>query len=239
MYIKKQKRKYYFSYSPDEDFPVGEVAAVFTINDEYIEEGLTHGLSSHAIKHLDELQPDIVKKVIADCITVMKRAPNIWLINKSGKVIDQGVSAKTKLNYDIVLNSLDLINDKICEKKPLTKIEKNLASLLDVLGKAYIKLIDGFSQKATDVMNIESLEAASDKGEIIKFTAEYQSKPFIYYLCFKTSAICVLSDTEKNCIMTLFRIDKNGNDLSKICSYLSRMKIHNPKLAAFIKNNLQ
>lgn len=238
MYIKKHKRKYYFSYSPDEDFPAGEVAAVFTLNDDYLEEGLTHGLLSHAIKHLDEFYPDLVKEIVADCIKVMKLAPKIWLINKSGQIIEQGIRAKARLSYDIALNSLDLVNDKVCEKKPLTKTEKKLASLLNVFGKSYCKLIDSFSQKAIDVNQVKSLEVAYNEGEIIKFTGEYQNKSFVYYLCFKTSAICVLRETEHNCIMTLFRIDKDGNDLSKICSYLTGMKIQNPTLSGFIKNNL-
>ncbi len=238
MYIKKHKRKYYFSYSPDEDFPAGEIAAVFTINDEYLEEGLTHGLLSHAIKHLDEFYPDLVKEIVADCIKVMKLAPKIWLINKSGQIIEQGVRAKARLNYDIVLNSLDLVNDKICEKKPLTKTEKKLASLLNTLGKSYCKLIDSFSQKAIDVNQVISLDIASNEGKTIKFTGDYQKKPFVYYLCFKTSAICVLSETEHNCIMTLFRIDKDGNDLSKICAYLTGVKIQNTALTDFLKNNL-
>jgi len=115
MLIKTHNKKYYFSHSPDEDFPAGNIAAVFNINEKCVEEGLTHGLLSHAVKHLDEFDSIFIADIISVCIKTMKTAPNIYLINKNGQLIEQGIRAKTMLNKEIVLNTLDLVNDKTYE----------------------------------------------------------------------------------------------------------------------------
>ena len=78
------------------------------------------------IKHYSEFAPQRVTAGLQQALKTAAAFNNFILKNaKSGAVIAQGDEAKKTANENAMLNTFDLINDKIKNNQPLTDEEKS------------------------------------------------------------------------------------------------------------------
>lgn len=213
-----------FFDSPDEDKPGNYQFLTFDANTEYPKiQGNTHGLSSHTVKHLDEFLPDIVTNAINQAISLY--APSTDVILKSAKnnaEIARGAEAIRSVQRGAILNTFDMINDKVKNGLELNPIESQVLSVLENLNSTYEGLIQQYMDQAVDADEISDenrLRELINSGAIVKFNGSYKGYPKTYYINFSNSGLIAAEDDE---ISTLFRIDKTGAALPKIRKYLSR-----------------
>ena len=102
-----------FPKSPDSDFPTNDTTkfVVFNADEKYELKGRTHGLLSHAIKHLHEFAPSEVDAAVDKATARMKHESEIYLKDGSS-ILSRGASVHRDLTDNVVLNTLDRINDK-------------------------------------------------------------------------------------------------------------------------------
>jgi len=221
-----------FHDSPDEDKPGKNQIIVFDPNEEYNIEGDTHGGLSHMIKHYMEFEPSKVASALKQAIEKAKGFDNFILRSvKSGQAVT-GDEAKNAANENAMLNTFDMINDKLKNNQPLTNEEEQLKQFISPLNTEYQNLINSYMSSAADVENIQDAAAIKqvlDAGKIIKFIGAYKGKPVQYFFNPSNTGLVAYKDQK---VATLFRIDKKGNDLSKAAKYFSRgVELKNPAFA--------
>ena len=99
-----------FAKMLDQDYPYRyDNVILFDYREKYALSGKTHGLVSHGIKHLIEFDEYFIKSILFK----MKSKLNIeylFLFNKNNTIRQL---RKSDLTTGVLLNTLDLINDKI------------------------------------------------------------------------------------------------------------------------------
>jgi len=219
-----------FHDSPDEDGPGKNQIVVFDEEDQYGIGGETHGAVSHAIKHFKEFEPDKMKSGLQNALKMAASFDNYFLKNtKSGDVLATGDEAKKAANENAMLNTFDLINDKSENQKPLSPEEEKLMSILGPLNGEYQKLVDSYMSSGIDIEGTQDaakIKQMLDAGKIVKFIGKYKDKPVQYFLNASDTGLVAYKDGK---VATLFRIDKGGNNLSKVAKYFSRgVELNNP-----------
>lgn len=221
-----------FNNSRDEDRPGNKQIVVFQDDESYDVEGNTHGGLSHAIKHLNEFNPSSVTNALNNAMSYIKKLDNIFIKHaKTGEVLFSGEDAKKQLNLNAILNTFDLINDKIKTSKQLTPEEKEIKSkFLDSLLDEYKALVQNYIDSGINVddkseSEIQNLLKSNKK---IAFKGNYKGTAVDYvFNPSDTGLLAKKGDT----VSTLFRIDKKGSGISKATSYFSRgVDIVNPEL---------
>lgn len=209
-----------FYDSPDEDKPGKNQIIVFSPEEDYEVEGKTHGALSHMIKHYSEFAPQRVTAGLQQALKTAAAFNNFILKNaKSGAVIAQGDEAKKTANENAMLNTFDLINDKIKNNQPLTDEEKKLGPTIVALNKEYQQLVDSYMSDATDLevmSDARQIKQLLDSGKIVKFIGFYKGNPVQYFLNTSNTGLVAYKDGK---VATLFRIDKRGNNLAKVAKY--------------------
>jgi hypothetical protein len=211
-----------FSNSPDEDSPGNKQLVVFKEDDDYKEQGNTHGELSHAIKHYGEFNPNDLNSKLNSAIDYIKSVSNPILKNINGDVIASGDNAKKQLTPNAILNTFDFINDKILNNQNLTPEEKEIKDkFLDELNNSYNKLIQDYISSGIDITNMgeDEIKKLMDSNKKISFKGKYKGSNTEYVLDPSTTGLLA---KQGNNIFTLFRIDKKGNDLNKVGAYFSR-----------------
>lgn len=222
-----------FNNGKDSDWPIdGGGVAVFSPNDNYRVEGKTHDGVSHAIKHAAEFFPAQVTAILskikdefANAAVAVKTDDGI------GDITDpQKVSSYLEMNSTLT-NTLDGINDKVRNNKPLTAIEKKgYAAALEIY-HLYKTLADSIDDSSVDVDNAASTEEIQSlvvAGKPIKFSGTYRGHHHGYVFDPKTRGL--LSFRDDGTANTLFKVTKNvGNYV------LSQGSITNASVAAFLK----
>lgn len=221
-----------FHNSSDEDTPGNKQFVAFKEDDKYNIQGNTHGELSHAIKHFGEFEPGILTGLLNAGIDYIKTIPNPILKNVNGNVIASGDNAKKQLTPNAILNTFDFINDKIINNQQLTPEEKEIQDkFLKKLNSEYEKLVQEYISQSTDVNNAKEadIQKLLSSNRKIAFKGSYKGNQVEYVL--DPSNTGILAKKGDN-VSTLFRIDKKGNDISKVAGYLSRgVQINNPELA--------
>ena len=224
-------REFAFYNSPDEDTPGNKQFVAFKEDDKYSVEGNTHGELSHAIKHYGEFNPNELSSILNSAITYIKSISNPILKNINGSDIASGDNAKKQLTPNAILNTFDFINDKISNKQELTPEKKEIQNrFLNKLNDDYNKLVSSYIDGGVDIegKKEDEIKKLIDSNKKIKFKGSYKGNEFEYVL--DPSNAGLLAKKGDN-VSTLFRIDKKGNDLSKVGAYFSRgVEISNPEL---------
>lgn len=196
----------------------------------YVERGKTHGVQSHALKHLKEFKPELHKQLINTARTIIKNyiakggICGLFSRGKGFSVIES-MDAILKSNDNVLTNTLDSINDKFINKLKLLSIEKELYnSVIKEYEKAYIKEIESRISIATDLekaKTIQEIVEAILQSRVIKFTATDRFSQ-TYYLDFKSNA--VIMETS-DMIRTAYVYNRPGNDAkSVIGNFLAKLK---------------
>lgn len=190
-----------FKMGRDSDYPEGRGFGVhlFSHDEDYQMEGKTHGLMSHAIKHLEQYEPQYVSLVTVNAIKKLKEFKVI--MKSSGEMI----------------NTFDMIQDKIVNKEKLLPEEESMIPFMEMISKKYEKIVEGFIKNAVDVdqtLDPTKIEKAiSTVG--IKYTAEQNDGKVKHILNMKEFTLIVL-DTNGT-VRTMFELDhiKTGQDTMK------------------------
>jgi len=229
-----------FHSSPDEDTPGNKQFVAFKEDDKYSIQGDTHGKLSHAIKHFGEFDPNSLSSELNGAINYIKTVENPILKNINGSDIASGDNAKKQLTPNAILNTFDFINDKIVNNQELTPEEKEIKSkFLDKLNSDYEKLVQEYISGGTDVNNMkeEEIKKLLSSNKKIAFKGSYKGNEVEYIL--DPSNTGLLAKKGDN-VSTLFRIDKKGNDISKVGAYLNRgVEINNPELKKVLNIQIQ
>ena len=183
-----------FANSSDFDYP-GKIGEVIVTNpdDKYEVKGKTHGLISHAIKHVMEFEPEYYKEVIDQFkqrIASMKN--DLFILNKnSGKI--EPLKDQWK-NDKVLQNTLDFINDRFKEVDgkggKLNSKEKLFYGFAEKLATKYEELIEQLLSNVVPVddMSLEQINKVLESGRTIKFTALYMGTWIDYFYNEKTGA---------------------------------------------------
>ena len=165
--------EFVFHKSKDEDAPGNKQVVVFDDSEKYTEEGDTHGELSHAIKHYGEFYPDKLNAILNDALNFIKAKSDILLNStKTNEPVATGEQAKKQINTGSILNTFDLINDKILNKQELTTDEKEIQDkYLNKLNAEYDALVKEYLEKAVDIegKSQEEIKSLIDAKSKIKF----------------------------------------------------------------------
>ena len=199
-----------FYNSPDEDNPGNKQIVFFTPEFDYKKDGMTHGKMSHMIKHYGEFEKGKVYSALDAGIEAARMSPEFYLFHtKTGKLLAQGESAKKQISRNGMLNTFDMINDKILNNEELNPPEEAIAEIEGIDDPEQIK----------DLLN---------SGQTISFVGYYKGNPKDYYFNPVDTGLVAVDDGK---VATLFRIHKTGNDIEKVKKYFSRgMSLSNPAL---------
>lgn len=222
-----------FQRGKDQDYLTGKNTVIFFSEDgpeKYKQRGKTHGIQSHALKHLKEFQPGIVASLIAEIRSTIKIAiydeivSFVGLYKRGGNWITTNPNeVLTKVSDNALINTLDVINDKFIMKEPLNAPEKRLRIVLDKFEEAYQKEIESRWKKA---FNLDSLEGTEEvehavfKEPVIKFSGKDGSGTAkSYCLCMKDSAMIISSGDS---IRTMYKISKQPHSPKELLTIFFR-----------------
>lgn len=213
-----------FVDSPDEDQPGKNALIVFSPQESYTVAGNTHGGLSHTIKHYKEFEPSEVATALSQALAQAKESNNFAIQNlKTGATVT-GDEAKNSnsANENAMLNTFDMINDKLQNGQSLTQEEEQIKSFLEPINTKYQSLVDTYMSQATDVDNLQDpaqIKQLLDAGKLIKFVGTYSGSPYEYFFNPQDTGLVASQDGK---VATLFRIDKRGNNLGKVVGYFNR-----------------
>jgi len=184
-----------FQSGYDSDRPSGaKTVFVFNPNDKYITKGKTHGLMSHAIKHGYEFDLELYEKVISETNKIIKNSPNSILLNSQNERPEKGFGYPYPKG--VVINTMDMVNDKISLKDELHPEEQKIASHLKVLTDRYESMLVSIIQKSVDVSELKTVDEIREvlkKTDTLKFTVESRGSK-IYVVTSIKEGVVVLVD---------------------------------------------
>lgn len=225
-----------FEFSPDQDKPGNKQFITFSPNENYQLIGNTHGKLSHAIKHYEEFDVEGMNKILSDAMNFIINHEDIYLMSTSGKLLFEKEFVAEEITLNAVHNTFDLINDKIVNGITLLNPEKKIYEHhLISLEYKYEEIINQYLKDhiIIEEHTLEDIQDLHQSMKRIKFCGVYDSQEFTYILDFSNSGLLVL-DSDGN-VSTLFRIDKQGNDLNEIRGYFSRqVQIVNSHFRSFL-----
>lgn len=173
----------------------------------------THDSASHAIKHLGEFNISMVKTVISSVKTDIKEYMSkntkqfCKILKKHGSFLNYDIDEVIrKADLYILLNTLDLINDKVINKANLTEIEKMMIPYIRKIEKEYLSIIKEKLNKAVmlEKLSQEEVEEAIKKNDIITFYG-WQKVAQEYTLDLSDNSIII---STPDYIRTLYKFDK-------------------------------
>lgn len=179
-----------FQTSKDRDYPAGPENGViiFDPHERYEIKGKTHGIESHAIKHLIEFDPNYYYTVINIIKTlVLSKGTGYVLIGTNVKRIS------TDINNAQIINLLDRINDKLFWHERLTNDEVNISKYIKKIASRYEEIVNENIQHPitiTPEMTKEQIEFFLNKGKNIKYIINDRNADLTHY--YNPSHNCVV-----------------------------------------------
>lgn len=173
----------------------------------------THGSISHAIKHLVEIDPEYVIKLLKKAVEIAKTSDeDIVILNKRGNVTSGDYTDINNLN---ILNTLDMINDKfVTELRNPASMSKDYYARTEteniILNKVIIPMRDRYMSIANDI-DSKSLELKPDTNEnMIKFLAIVNNSLKLFYYDFPRGILMIKDmQRDKGKVETMFVLSTN------------------------------
>lgn len=239
-FIEYLEEKIQFAYGRDQDYTVDPKSIIFFSEEDiktYVENGKTHGVQSHAIKHLVEFLPEEVKQLVGQARQIIKsfvergsiKFCGLYLRGRTFKDTNP-LNVITQAKDGAILNTLDMINDKYVNKRQLLAVESSLYSkVIKSFEKQYIKEIEKRINKAVDLDKASEQEIynAVDATSVIKFSGTQGNFKYVWYLDLKDNTVIMESS---DMIRTMYKYNKPGIGKQTILNFLSKMK--NTKIAS-------
>lgn len=181
MRFKKFLEELAFQTGKDKDYPAGleNGVIIFDPHERYEIKGKTHGIESHAIKHLIEFDPKYYDTIINIIKTlVLSKGTGYILSGTDIKRISSNVS-----NAQIV-NLLDRINDKMFWKERLTSEEVDISKYIKKIASRYEEIVNENIQHPINItpeMTKEQIEFFLNKGKNIKYIVNDRNADLTHY----------------------------------------------------------
>ena len=212
-----------FKKGRDFDYPGDKnTVLVFDKNAKYKKEGKTHGLMSHAIKHLHEFNPTFINNINNKTKQLIKNIQLFSLVRNSIKEIDIN-----SITDDILINTYDYINDKIENKENLLDIEEKIHKyIIEPIKNEYSKILQNFKTSSIDVdkLNIKEINDLLKSKKTIRFTVhDNNGKQNIFY--FNLNGYFSMKDKK---MKTFFKII--GDPIEKLKGKFKTLKPNNKAL---------
>jgi hypothetical protein len=202
-----------FVVGKDSDYPSNDKRVIiWNKKDSYTLKGKTHGLLSHSIKHLKDFNPSFFNNILAKLSNYIKTTDFFILLNNSVKKEEF-----SKIPDEIMINTLDRINDKIMLKEPLTSEETEINEKFNnPLKSRYSEVFDKIVNNAIDTDKLslpEILKSIKEKKTLKVVTTENK----IYYVNFIELFMGIVKKGKGR--TTLFKI---SSDKAKSKEYILR-----------------
>lgn len=197
-----------FKMSKDEDYFYRHFDIITFIKDEhsqYKKEGKTAGVSSHALKHMGEFNPNYVKTFVQKVKREMRvyhtrvKHPRNYQVRLYSTLRSFDTKDPLKLidiaPEEAVLNFLDLVNDRRILKEPQTDIGLRMYPLIDEITDEYEKMLEKILHSSVSLDEITSLETMIDvikSNDTVTFTSiNDRNEKLFFTIDFKKSALII------------------------------------------------
>lgn len=192
-----------FKDSVDVDYPRPGNVIVFSKKAKYKKQGKTHGLLSHAIKHYAEFEPHKMEQLVDNVRKIIDKS-KYWILDDSNNKIQPDDNFYP--NDNLIINTMDFINDKIQMRHDLFPIEKQIKTVLNKLSKQYQSKINFIRNGSKDIdkLSYDSIKQIYDRKGIIKFSANSRGALMDYYYDFSNNSVLI---TYKDIDRTLFTVN--------------------------------
>lgn len=248
-----EEAKFKFVVGKDQDY-TGDPMEVLVFSeqepDEYIMQGKTHGQMSHAIKHLREYDPEAVKGVLAKAKKMLwnfldKNPSYFCKVWSEGRGFSEVSGKKALASCDelVLLNTMDIVNDKNQMKTPFSAVDARLKTFAAELEKKYNSLISSKIDKAVNLEQIKNehkLLDASQKAKIVHFEAEDRNGgKFLVWIDFTDRTLIIGRQMPKGTVIkTMYRINSAGSTRGSIMKmfFTKKLRISNPMIDAALSS---
>ncbi len=200
--------------------------------------GKTHGIESHAIKHLYDFKPELFRKYIEDSRDILMPYVDeqMQIVDKDGYIEDQITEYEDieEMNPYKIINALDFINDKVYNKEELLEVEEKLLELvIDPITDEYKRLIDWTVRNAVGIRD---------------YRKEMGNKPVFFNVSRKNGFEAtnfydpnikgiVATSLDKNRVYTLFKItSRNVYDYFNSQKAGTTKPMPNNEIKGFLRN---
>ena len=183
---------------------IGHLIAVFDVNKKIQER--KHGLTSHAIKHFGEFNPATVRNYITKAIKIAKNSPRVFILNSKGEIVAEGNKAKVMLQYRVMLNTFDMINDRAKNAEKLNETEEKINKLIIQMKLDYKHMIEHLMKSAIDIdkMPTNNIEKLIERKIPVTFMGQRDSNTNRFYFDPKTTAY-ITASPDGTKVITMFQ----------------------------------
>jgi hypothetical protein len=214
-----------FKHGNDSDRPTGaNSVVVFDPNDDYTVKGKTHGLASHAIKHLHEFNPESFSKIIGAVRQIIEKSDDVVLKGKNNKAQER-TPGQEQFPTGTIMNTLDFVNDKIVNGEELNPTEQKIKKYIDYMVSEYEKIIRLTIDNATDVDSMKTAQEIKNvlnTDGVIRFYVTARGEDIYAYANAYSGMIVLMSQT--GTVLTAFKVKskkKKMNPIDRLRSYFS------------------
>ena len=239
------EKAFVFAKGRDQDYTSGAKTVLLFNKDDanhYVVAGKTHGLQSHAIKHLEEFNSAFVKEKIDSTRNIIKTYISSNKLSFCG-IYERHTGFKetdpfksiTQATDDTLKNTLDMINDKFITKAPLLPIETELYNnvvkkIEDEYSKEILSRIKG-SENLDKYNTVQDVLDKIEHSNTVNFMGvDTNGKGKRYYLDFTTNSVIIKYN---GYIHTLFKFYQSGQGYHQV---LSNFKTKFSKVKIISKN---
>ena len=217
-----------FKNSSDQDYPEGMENGVLMFNptDSYIRQGDTHGIISHAIKHMKEFNSGYFNSIVNKIKGFLKNK-RMYFYKEGGTI--QSINNPTTFPDSVIANTMDRINDKVVQAKSLESDEKFIANELKQLGIHFEHVVEGLivgAVEITNTMNKKEIENILAMKKTIKYIIFKGGADMIHYYNPREHALVI---EFKGLVRTAFKINR------KDWYATGGIKFYNPDLKQVMK----
>lgn len=208
---------FHFKNAKDQDYTNHPTSILVFGEDEpeeYVLKGKAHGQMSHAIKHLVEFDKPFVDATVAKARKLIERFIQrhpqafckIW-VEGQGFSEKSGVEVIKSASAGVLLNTLDLINDKAQMKDSFLKVETQLKQFATEMENRYKEIIKSKLDKAVDLgnMSFEKAKKTIKSSQVISFAVMQQTKKKTVWLDFSDSSIIIGEQGGMDAVNTMFQ----------------------------------
>ena len=197
---------------------------LFDVDREYIINAEhNHGLESHAIKHMLEFDSQFVAGHLEQFLVWLenrkKSTYNVLIKGKKGRANHRATIKTKDIDLGTLLNTLDLVNDRVMTNKNLTVEEQVLWEYHQCIEDEYMALLNGMKKSMIDVSNTQF----SSSDEIYQFVVQefvnkeganlltkstYKDNDSFIILNISSGAVCMGIEDDYSNPSTLFSLMK-------------------------------
>lgn len=233
-----------FAKGKDFDYPAENDTSIVVFSEEaykkYKLEGKTHGLNSHAIKHLGEFDPNFLGQVLASCRNFIGemleqdkeidfryyKSPTQYIKKKPKQLLK-------KIPDGALLNTFDLINDMKLTNQKMNDMEKKMLKYINQIGQKYETLIERKIKNAIDLnkMSYEEIKKTFERKGVFTFDAEDKGIVKTFYFDTRDNSIII---STPDMVRTMYHADDNL--VQHIIRKFGRYKFDNYNVVKVLKD---